>query len=378
MGYITKKPAKDGFPRYYAIYKMPGGRWKWEAGGRLKKNTEALLHRREQEIALGTYGSQKPVSFAVFASRWLSDYAAHRVRPATLRDYTGIVNHHLISCLGHTLLSQITAGQLQQLVTQKLESGLSPARVVKIVVVLKEMFKHAQVWGYLSESPARFVERPRQIRQEMDYLRPHEIRMLLDAASPEHYALFASAIFTGARQGELVGLKWQDVDLTENRLHIRRSYGEGQYAEPKSANSHRTIALSPFLVGILKNHKAARYTRPDAPVFANGAGKPLDARNIVQREFEPALQRAGLRRIRFHDLRHTYAALMVSLGENPKFIQHQMGHSSITVTMDRYGHLLPQASAGVGERLDSAVFGENVRMLAAQQGGPESVSSSAS
>jgi integrase len=250
---------------------------------------------------------------------------------------------------------------VQEYVTEKSTSWLSPRTVNKTITVLKLIFKHAVVWGFLKENPARFVERPREKRREMDYLTPDEVRRLLEASSPEFYPLFSTAVLTGARQGELLALKWGDVDLEQGVMYVRRSHHpEHGFVEPKSAKSSRAICLSPELVRILAIHKVRTNGSADRLVFPNTVGKPMLHQNLVRRELHPTLERAGIKRVRFHDLRHTHAAMMISLGENIKFIQTQMGHSTISTTLDRYGHLLPEASEGVGRRLDALVFSERV------------------
>jgi integrase len=372
MGSVVKRFSKDGDPLYYARYKLPGGKWKWEAGGSKKKNAESILSRREREIAEGTYGQQEDITFADFADKWLKDYAAHKVKEKTLHDYTAIIENHLKPHFGGDLLGEISPGKVQGFVTAKMEQGqdpkkkekkLSPTTVIKMVVVLKLMFKHAQIWGYIRENPARFVERPRINKKEMDYLTPDEVRRFLEAASPAYYPLFATAVFTGARQGELLALRWGDIDFRRGVIYIRRTY-HPKYGlgEPKTEKAKRAISMSPELSKILAAHRPDEYD-PEDLVFPNEVGNPIDAQNLVKRDFATALKKAKLRTIRFHDLRHTYASLMISLGENLKFIQHQMGHASITTTMDEYGHLLPEASERVGSRLDALVFSKKVSSI---------------
>jgi len=360
LGNVKTKFAKDGSPLYYAHYKTPEGRWKWEAGGRLKKNAEALMRRREREIAEGIYGLEV-ISFDEFSQKWLKDYASIKVKPQTRDDYEGIIRKHLNPFFAESLLKDVTPGRVQEYVTDKSASGLSPRTVNKTITILKLIFKHAIVWGFLKENPARFVERPREKRREMDYLTPDEVRRLLEASSPEFYPLFSTAVLTGARQGELLALKWGDVDLEQGVMYVRRSFHpEHGFVEPKSAKGSRAICMSPELLRILAMHKARTNGSADRLVFPNTVGKPMLHQNLVRREFHPTLERAGIKRVRFHDLRHTYAAMMISLGENIKFIQTQMGHSTISTTLDRYGHLLPEASEGVGRRLDALVFSERV------------------
>ena len=177
------------------------------------------------------------------------------------------------------------------------------------------------------------------------------------------------------RRGELLGLQWGDIDWDNNVIHVRRSLfrhnkeelngGEKQlwrFSTPKSKRSIRTVDLSPKLRGALELHRLGCSVSPHDLVFCTSNGEPIDANNMVNREFLPALSRAGLRRVRFHDLRHTHTALLIAQGAHVKFIQSQLGHASITTTLDRYGHLLPEARHGAGERLDAMVFGQAVEV----------------
>ncbi|UCF84569.1 MAG: site-specific integrase, partial [Desulfobacteraceae bacterium] len=154
-------------------------------------------------------------------------------------------------------------------------------------------------------------------------------------------------------------LKWSDIDWYNSQLIIRRTFQHGRFYEPKSATSKRNIDLGPTVMAQLKEWKLACPPNGLDLVFPNDTGKPIDKNNLIRRHFEPALRRAGLRRIRFHDLRHTYASLLIAQGEHPKYIQVQMGHSSINVTMDTYGHLMNTVNQESAKRLDSTILKEN-------------------
>ena len=151
-------------------------------------------------------------------------------------------------------------------------------------------------------------------------------------------------------------MKWGNVDFEKRRINIRQTYDPYGYREPKSKSGKRSIVMSPRLVEVLSQHKTTlEKNGNDDHVFQNTKGGPLNYANVISREFHPALERAGIRSIRFHDLRHTYGALTASMGAPPKFIQAQMGHASLVVTLDTYGHLMPSAYVGFGERFDDFV-----------------------
>ncbi len=182
----------------------------------------------------------------------------------------------------------------------------------------------------------------------------------MEAASPEYRPFFTTAVLTGLRLGELLGLKWSDINFRTSQIHVRRAYVMEQFTEPKTRAGIRAVVMAPSLVSTLKRHQLRSPPGDLDLVFATEEGKPLNGSNMRQREFHSALRRAKLHRIRFHDLRHTYASLLIAAGENLKFISSQLGHSSIQVTIDRYGHLIPAIQHGAGERLEKLVFGSSV------------------
>ncbi len=359
MGYIASKRGKDGKPRYYAVYKDRAGKRRWEAAGRYKKDAQILLKRRESEVRTGV----KPddIMFSEFAEKWLRGYAAAHVKTRTFEHYESAIRTHLKPAFGEYRLKDICPEHVDTFKAAKLREGKAPATINKLLVILGAIMKRAVVWRYISENPAQYVSRVKPNHREMDYLTPEEIRRLLGAASAEYRPLFAAAVLTGAREGELLALRWGDLDLERRVLYIRRTYYPGHgFTEPKSASGRRAVKISPELAAILREHREATGGRAGDLIFDNDTGNPIDATNMLAREFRPVLERAGLRQVRFHDLRHTYAALQTASDENFKFIQQQMGHASITTTMDLYGHLLPEASEGAGERLDALVFCRNV------------------
>ncbi|KAA3630730.1 MAG: site-specific integrase, partial [Calditrichaeota bacterium] len=224
-------------------------------------------------------------------------------------------------------------------------------------------FKHAVIWGYINRDPSQYVKRPRVEQEEMDFLTPEEVRSFLDHVNPTYYTLFLTAVMTGMRRGEVLALQWGDVDWNSNQILVRRSYSKGEFIQPKTKNSIRRIVISPVLKQSLNRHRTFGKDLEMDLIFSNEVGLPLDPDNLIKREFHPALDRAGLRRIRFHDLRHTYASILIAQGENIKFVQSQLGHASAKTTLDRYGHLMPNLDNDAARRLDKTVFGNFVRKL---------------
>ena len=167
------------------------------------------------------------------------------------------------------------------------------------------------------------------------------------------------------RRGELLGLQWGDIDWVSQKIHVRRSLYKGGFQSPKSEYSKRAIDMGPRLTQVLKEHRAKQNeTRlkvgsawaNNEIVFCENDGSPLDGDNLYHRDFKAILKKAELRSIRIHDLRHTFASILIAAGHNLKYIQNQVGHSSIKVTMDLYGHLMPEVYVGAAQRSEDFVF----------------------
>lgn len=348
---------------WYAVYR-DGSKQKWEKVGTSKHTAEKVLAQRLDQINSGDYQELPQVRFAEFAEKWLKDYAEVSTKQSTYRSYADGIRLHLNPHLGDLWLHKITAGHIQEIVSKKItEDGLAPKSVGNLLVILKRMLYHAVVWGYLRRNPAALVQKPRVEREEMDVLNPEEVRLFLQHARAKHFAFFLTAVLTGMRRGELLALKWGDIDWRSSQVVVRRSLYKGQFVSPKTTYSCRRVVISSTLWEALQQHRLIAIRSEDDLVFCNEKGRPLDPDDLIKREFFPALDRAGLRRIRFHDLRHTYASLLIAQGENIKFIQHQLGHASATTTLDRYGHLMSDGNNEAANRLDRTVFGGFVRKL---------------
>ncbi|MEW6686314.1 MAG: site-specific integrase [Candidatus Edwardsbacteria bacterium] len=343
---------------YYIVFRVFDSstgkkRLKWVPAGKSKREAERQLTELIGEVHNGTYKEIKKITFADFSKLWLESYAETKTKPSTLRSYRDIITKHLIPVMGDYLLTELTTGMLQRYVAMRLEK-VKPKTVINELVPIKEMFKHAVRWGYIKVNPAEHVERPRVEKEEMEILTPEEIRLFLEHVTSKYKTFFLTAILTGMRRGELLGLQWSDINWNHNQIHVRRSLWKGWLVTPKSKNSLRRIDMSPFLTMVLEKHMlASPFKEPDNLVFCNGEGKPLDPDSLIKRQFLPALRRAKIRQVRFHDLRHTNVALRIEQGQNIKYIQNQLGHASIQTTLDRYGHLIKEVNTEQAKKLDN-------------------------
>ncbi len=353
---------------YSIVYRAENNRQKWETVGPNKKEAEKRLAEINAQLNSGTFHQPTEILFEDFAAKWLEQYAKSAVKISTFKSYSNTIRVQLLPVFKGFPIHKISIESIQRFIAGSLKER-KPKTVNNALILLKTMFKYARRWKYIRENPALDVDNVPLEPQEMDFLKPDEVRKFLQYAREPFKVLFLTAILTGMRRGELLGLQWGDIDWQSNTIFIRRSLywmsqnevaAEGEvrfrFVSPKSKRSVRALFMSPKLKEALELYRMACPVSKYDLVFCNKEGNPLDPDNMVKREFLPTLVAAGLRKIRFHDLRHTYTALLVSQGENIKFIQSQLGHASIQTTLDRYGHLLPSVQQGVGARIDNLVF----------------------
>jgi integrase len=287
-----------------------------------------------------------------FLTQWLADSVTNRVRPSTLVSYASLVRLHIVPELGKVRLARLTPSQVQALLNRKLASGLSPRRVEYIRSVLRQALGHALRWSLVSRNVAALTDHPRPIRREIRPLDAKQAQRFLEAVRGDRLeALYSVALALGVRQGEALGLRWEDVDLDRGFVHIRRSLVRINrvfvLAEPKTARSVRRLGPLPAnLVETLRAHglrqteerRAAPVSREWGLVFTTKSGNPLHSSSVTQ-AFQRHLEVAGLPHQRFHDLRHACASLLMAQGVNPRVVMEILGHSQITLTLDTYSHV---------------------------------------
>jgi integrase len=339
-----------------------------------KKDAEAYLSKTLTSISEGTFVEPSLTIVETYLKKWLATAARPRLRDNTYREYEGLIGRYIKPALGSKRLSDVRPFDVQVMYTNLLEKGLSSRTVRFTHSVLSSAFKQAVRWRMLAHNPCESVELPRKTGKEMKSLTPKEAaHFLKEAAKDRWYALFVLALATGLRPSEYFGLKWSDIDLekgvvTVQRSLIWRSYksGDWYFGEPKTPRSRRRIPLPTSVVRALTGHKRRQaeerlkaggaYQNLDL-VFATCEGQPLIRLNVIQKHFKPILKRARLSEdLRLYDLRHTCATLLLAANENPKVVSERLGHSSITLTMDVYSHVLPDMQQGASDKLESILF----------------------
>jgi integrase len=335
-----------------------------------RKDAEAHMAQLHHQVQVGGGVTSKSIRVRQYLERWLDDVAAGRVRETTLVGYRDIVNRHLVPAMGDIPLLRLTAPQVQGYLTAKLREGLAPATVLKHFRVLHRALADAVRYGILARNPCDYVDPPAVQRQEVRVWDEEQIRLFLAEAkrSSPYYPLYLAAVLTGMRQGELLGLRWQDVDLVLGVARVQQSLyrrGKRLWVGPTKTGRGRPVVLPPVLVEELLALRARQdemrrvlgdQCEDHGLVFCQANGKPLHAHNIVYRDFRRVIERAGLPRIRFHDLRHCHATHLLRAGVHPKVVQERLGHSQVRVTLDTYSHVLPGLQEEAVRRLERLLW----------------------
>ena len=365
-GSISRRKG-GGWMAQYTIYTGEGRKRK-TLYGKTRAEVAAKLARAlsDREGGLGFDGENPRLG--EYLRHWLTDSVRSSVRAATYDGYDRQVRNHISPALGRIKLKALTPAHLRALYRQKLDSGLSPRTVQYVHVTLRKALKQAASDGLVPRNVAEAVRPPRLRREEIKPLTLEQTKALVEAARGDRLeALYVAAVTTGLRQGELLGLKWDDVDPERGVVRVRRTLvaskgGRPTFGEPKTAKGRRVVRLPHAAVEALERHrerqleeseKLAGLWQDHGLVFCTGIGTPLNRHNLVARSFKPLLGRAGLPAIRFHDLRHTCATLMLRGGIHPKVVQEVLGHANVAITLDVHSHVLADMQGEAAEKMDS-------------------------
>jgi len=328
--------------------------------GTTLKATKNKLREIEDQLAKGNYIPDKKIPlFSDVAKDWL-EYKRLNLRESTWSVYEGHTRKHFKE-FDKIKINRITTAKVEKFIANRQKDGMHILTLRKILVSLGQIFSYAVRHKYLDYNPLTDAERPKDQggvkEKNIRILTPEEIKAFLGGVSNQKYnTLFRLAIFSGARQGELLGLKWSDVDWINNQIHIQRTFNCQAWYDVKTKTSNRKIDLGPLMITEFKKWKLACPKNKLNLIFPNEAGQPINNTNMRHRYFDPALKKAKIEKMRFHDLRHTYASLLIEQGENIKYIQSQLGHSSPTVTWNVYAHLMKTVNQESARRLENSVF----------------------
>jgi integrase len=351
------------------------GRRKAKCVGSSRELAEQVRRQLEAKLALGDLGflsdSPEEPAFAPYAEKWLKTDAL-RCKPSTVDFYRDYQERYVIPRFGQKKITAITRDEIKDFMSDLTEKGLAKNTIRLAIATLRVVLSAAVEEGILASNPGlrlgRFLE-SHKAAHEAQAMTREEAQIFLEAAKefyPDFHPLFLMALRAGLRKGELLAVRWGDIqfgasDNDPNRyILVQRNYVHGRFTTPKSKKSRRAD-MSRELRGVLLELRDKRMLEAfmkgktsiaEDLVFLSKAGTVLDQSNLTNYHFLPCLDRAGLRRFRFHDLRHTFGSLLIRDGASLAYVKDQMGHSSIQVTVDTYGHLIPGADIAWVDRLD--------------------------
>jgi integrase len=350
---------------------------RWERYHGKKGDAEARLAELIHQHETGALVDSKKATVAAFLTDWLKNYASNRVSGLTFQRYSILIKKSIIPTLGTTLLAKLQPTHLQALYTRLMENGrtigkggLSASTVRQVHAVLHKALRCAVKWGFLPRNIADAVEAPRPRPKEATVPTPAEIANLLaylQTADPDLRTPTLVAAATGMRRGELLALTWANVDLERGSISVTQSLEETLangvvVKQPKTASSRRTVAVPAMVAEALRSHSAAQAARK----LAMGAGykdidfvfADLDGSMLVPSLFSKRFKRSTNKcklPIRFHDLRHACATMLLRQGVHPKIVSERLGHSTIGITLNLYSHVTPDMQRDAAEQLDNVL-----------------------
>jgi integrase len=356
------------------------GKRKAKCIGKSEKAAKEVAGKIEAKLKLGDFSllEEKPARpFDVYFRNWLDTCVKVHCKERTYDIYESVFRRYLLPAFGQKDINDITREEVKKLAYDMLARGLRRGTVKSHLASLRAMFNDAAEDQHVSFNPAtRFMKRSRseegEQRQKASFLTREELGLLLRTCQehfPAYYPFISLLVRTGVRLGEALGLQWEDVDFSGRFIEVQRTLSSGRVSPPKSGKSRRvdmsqqlTETLKALLVERKKETLKKGWGEVPLWVFVSGVGTPLDRGNFHRWVWRKLLAKAGLRHIRAHDLRHTFASLLLQNGESLVYVKDQLGHHSIKITVDIYGHLVPGGNRQAVDRLDG-LENETIRNL---------------
>ena len=343
---------------------------KWHSGFATKRDAERARVELLGRIDQGAYVEPSRLTVAAFLrDQWLPGLKA-QVRPGTWEEHRSKVDVHICPAFGGERLQRLSPAHLNALYADLLAKGLSARTVLHVHATIRRALADAVKWNYLPRNVAQQASPPRPGRPELTTWTASELRGFLEHVTGDRlYGLWLLAASTGMRRGEVLGLRWADVDLQAARVAVRQALVAVGHqvvtSEPKTAKGRRSVALDPATVEALKAHRKQQLAErlawgpawvDSGLVFTREDGRPLHPREVT-RAFSRHVLAAGLPVIRLHDLRHTHATLALQAGVHPKVVQERLGHANIAITLDTYSHAVPALEEQAAATVARLVFG---------------------
>ncbi len=360
-----------------SVFKRKDGRWqaRYQADGKrryiygkTRAEVARMLNQALSEVSRGLVYDDKGTTVEKHIEDWLAA-SKGTVRIRTWERYEQICRRHIVPELGHLKLRNLTPMLVQNLYREKLKV-LSPRTVQYVHVTLHRALSLAVRWNLVPRNVTDLVDPPRVLKKQVRPLTEEEVNTLFETVKGNPLeALYVLAVTVGLRKGELLGLKWNDINFDTGTLQVNRSLSitkDGPVlVPPKTAKGRRSIALSRIAIDALRRHKLVqdeqkRFWATDHDlVFPNKEGEPRRSTDVINGCFERVKKKGDLPDIRFHDLRHTCATLLLTKAVHPKIVQELLGHSTISITLDTYSHVLPNLQSEAVRAMEGIFKGDD-------------------
>ncbi len=373
-GTIIKRPLAGGKVRWDVYFDLPreddGKRRQRKRVFTTRREAQEFLTTQRAEIAKGVAVDRSEQTIADLMNFWLDTYARHNVSPKTFQGYSDTIKNHIIPVLGRVEVQKLTPAMLQSFYSSKLAAGCGPRTVRLVHLHLDQALTQAMTMGLVARNVSDVVTAPRARPRDMDTWTAEQARAFLRAAhSSAHGPIWVVALATGMRRGELLGLRWRDVDFERGTLSVRQTVGllrgVSEFKKPKTKSSVRDIPVQPEVLDALRAHKIAQNEQRLAKgslwhdyglVFTSEVGTPIHGDNL-RRDYDRLVTRAGVPRIRIHDLRHSHVTLAIAAGANIKAVSQRVGHSNVHITLGTYAHVMPSQHVEVSDKVGAVLFG---------------------
>lgn len=339
-------------------YKDLKGKRRTKKGFKTKAEAERAQAKRFEELNKGINPVNKKTTIKEAGELYLRLHASTNCKPSTYQTYQGYLNNVIVPFFGDININEISPILIKEFMKYMQDKGRVNATVNKYIKFISAIYNFMIDSDIAVRNPLARIKSLKEVKnKKIRALCTEEVQALLSKTKkiyPDFYPLLFTAIFTGMRQGELMALTWDSINWITKKITVDKNYTHGRLGTPKTGKI-RVIDMSDELAKVLREWRIACPVSENKLVFPNNEGNYQSAENMMKRRFLPALNRAGIEQIRFHDLRHTYASLLLVNGAPMKYVQHQLGHSSITMTMDLYTHLLPEVNDKCVNLLNSIV-----------------------
>jgi len=357
------------------LTQLPSGKWRGRLtiqgrqisySSRSIQEVKAWIRNTSEQIEQGlTYRTAK-MTVGEYLANWLAS-TTNSIRSTTAYHYKSLSNKIIKSSLGDLLIKDLTAAHVQQLYDRWIQEGVHAPTIIKAHTVLHTALARAERTGLVIRNVASQARPPKAPHKEMQIWSDLEVnRFLITARDDRFYALYYLALVTGMRQMELLGLKWQDLDQARGILHVSRQLARsgGRMVDQKTKAAKRSIQVGAGTLKVLNEHyqeqskerfEASDQWRETDLIFTSSIGTAVNYKNMLERSFKPLIKAAGVPEIRFHDLRHTAASLMLNQGVPIFKVSKILGHARPSITSDIYGHVVPNAMDGIGDMMDELI-----------------------